>query len=553
MRLYKQKNKTYPVLTFLDIKSAYDTVDKNIIWKSLKDNNIPTPLLTTLQLLFNNVQLEVILNGLKSTNPFTPTTGVLQGSTLSPHLYSIYINSLPQILRSTPATNSPQYEKIRSPYDRLQSLTINSLLFADDIVIIGSAENTQHLLDIAQQHSFDLGYRFNPIKSAIILPPHIRNNTNNTTFTLYDSPIPIVPNFKYLGITFNSNGIDNKSMIVHNATKGTQSMKILHSLGANSTGFDKYLSFRFFKCFVRPIFEYGLPLLTPNKKEFKIIEDAQDNACRLIMNGHKSSSTHVIKHMNNLTDMSNRMIVLGAKNLVRVQTLPSDSLLTLFMQQQLLKTRSAFLKKLQKKNPIWQKLIAPLNLQPRSTQPILIPQYRLKNEINTFLLQQWHLKQEKFILAGKCRNMLGNDPIMYIPMTIFERSRIIRWRMGWLPGRPKPCKNCNNPTSSTTPSHVTSCFQINENLNYEINTLLNMLPKSPPKTATKKTFWKSKWIILSQFLYNVEKICLPDPEEINPDSADNTPFLNWISKPAPRTTDQIIEDIATNIFFDNQN
>lgn len=120
-RLYKQKNKTYPVLTFLDIKSAYDTVDKNIIWKSLKDNNISTPLLTTLQLLFNNVQLEVILNGLKSTNPFTAITGVLQGSTLSPHLYSIYINSLPQILRSTPATNSPQYEKIRSPYDRLQS------------------------------------------------------------------------------------------------------------------------------------------------------------------------------------------------------------------------------------------------------------------------------------------------------------------------------------------------------------------------------------------------------------------------------------------------
>ncbi|CEP10719.1 hypothetical protein, partial, partial [Parasitella parasitica] len=176
-------HKEHPTLLFLDIKSAYDTTDRNIIWNALQDANIDIPFLTTLQLLFNNVQIEVLLNGHVSSAPFNPITGVLQGSTLSPHLYSIYINSLAQALRdeSTSATNNI-YSTIRVPQTQPISsgntpspLIMNSLFFADDVVILGNARNTQALLDIAEQHSISLGYRWNPLKSAIILPPHLQS------------------------------------------------------------------------------------------------------------------------------------------------------------------------------------------------------------------------------------------------------------------------------------------------------------------------------------------------------------------------------------------
>ncbi|KAI9266811.1 hypothetical protein BDA99DRAFT_421021, partial [Phascolomyces articulosus] len=46
-------------------------------------------------------------------------------------------------------------------------------------------------------------------------------------------------------------------------------------------------------------------------------------------------------------------------------------------------------------------------------------------------------------LLALCRPKLILDPILWIPMTRKERSRCIRWRMGWLPGGlPKPCIKC---------------------------------------------------------------------------------------------------------------
>ncbi|CEP07591.1 hypothetical protein [Parasitella parasitica] len=324
-------------------------------------------------------------------------------------------------------------------------------------------------------------------------------------------------------------------MLLHNATKGSQAMSILHSIGANATGFDKQLSFQFYKCYIRPIFEYALPLLTPTNNELKILEKAQDNACRLIMRGHKSSSTQVIKHMNNMANMSDRMVVLCAKNLVRVQQLPADALLTLFLQQ-LITSRTCHLKKLQTRNPIWQRLIADLPTT-RTPQRIYIDKTDLKLQLNQFLLDQWHSTQSKFVYAGHCRTTLGIDPIMYIPMTVHERSRLIRWRMGWLPGKPQACRNCNQINNLTTQLHVTICFQICENLDMDIHAFLNSIPKSPPRSPADKFYLQNRWIVLQQFLFNLESICLPTDEPIDRTTyTEQSPFIAWINGSSPSST-----------------
>lgn len=75
-----------PVLAFLDIKSAYDTVDRAIIWRAL-ETHISEPMLGILQCLFDNVSIQILLAG-HASNSFWPRTGVLQGSILSPFLLS---------------------------------------------------------------------------------------------------------------------------------------------------------------------------------------------------------------------------------------------------------------------------------------------------------------------------------------------------------------------------------------------------------------------------------------------------------------------------------
>ncbi|CEP08687.1 hypothetical protein, partial, partial [Parasitella parasitica] len=173
----------------------------------------------------------------------------------------------------------------------------------------------------------------------------------------------------------------------------------------------------------------------------------------------------------------------------------------------------------------------------RTTREIYIHHTDLKLQTNQFLLDQWHLTQSKFVYAGHCRTTLGIDPIMYLPMTVHERSRLIRWRMGWLPGKPQACRNCNQIDNLTTQLHVTICFQICENLDMDIHAFLNSLPKSPPRSSAAKSYWRNHWIVLQQFLFNLESICLPPDEPIDPATyTDQSPFVAWVNGSSPSST-----------------
>ncbi|KAG0733200.1 hypothetical protein G6F23_013578 [Rhizopus arrhizus] len=103
---YYRRSHRFPVVAFLDIKSAYDTVDRRVIWDALSRSGASSPFLSLLVHLFDDVSVSVLVSN-HSSAPFSPVTGVLQGSVLSPHLYSVYINTLPSLLRqvAAPATH----------------------------------------------------------------------------------------------------------------------------------------------------------------------------------------------------------------------------------------------------------------------------------------------------------------------------------------------------------------------------------------------------------------------------------------------------------------
>ena len=154
MHDYLLTNHCRPVVAFLDIKAAYDTVDRRVIWNALADSSLPRPLLGLLINLFDDVQISVLIAN-HSSAPFTPVTGVLQGSVLSPHLYSLYINSLPSALRSAASAGTTSVCPPGTP--STSPIPLNCLLFADDVAIVGSRSQVQRMLNIAAEHSRSLG------------------------------------------------------------------------------------------------------------------------------------------------------------------------------------------------------------------------------------------------------------------------------------------------------------------------------------------------------------------------------------------------------------
>ncbi|CEG81831.1 hypothetical protein RMATCC62417_15982 [Rhizopus microsporus] len=69
-------HRTTPILTFLDINSAYDTVNHLKIWEAMQ-TTAELPLLASLQNLFGNVHIEVLLQN-EVSRRFQSVTGVLQ-------------------------------------------------------------------------------------------------------------------------------------------------------------------------------------------------------------------------------------------------------------------------------------------------------------------------------------------------------------------------------------------------------------------------------------------------------------------------------------------
>lgn len=85
---------------FLDIRAAYDSVDRKILWRKCRDRGLPDPvLLDLLRALFDNNEAFVAIAG-RTSDRFRLLAGVLQGSILSPLLYSTFIDDLPDMLNS---------------------------------------------------------------------------------------------------------------------------------------------------------------------------------------------------------------------------------------------------------------------------------------------------------------------------------------------------------------------------------------------------------------------------------------------------------------------
>ena len=84
---------------FIDFKIAFDSVWRNGLFHKLLKANIGGPFGKIIRDIYANTSLQIKLdNGLTNvTNAFTDNIGVKQGCVLSPTLFKLFVNDLPDI------------------------------------------------------------------------------------------------------------------------------------------------------------------------------------------------------------------------------------------------------------------------------------------------------------------------------------------------------------------------------------------------------------------------------------------------------------------------
>ncbi|EIE92465.1 hypothetical protein RO3G_16987 [Rhizopus delemar RA 99-880] len=187
---------------------------------------------------------------------------------------------------------------------------LNCLLYADDVVLIAERTTMTSLLRKCEEHSLQMGYRWNPSKCVIL-----DNQLEPIPYTIYNR---VLPQGGYL---------DSDELIRRNSSKALATMNVLNSIGINPSGFSRLLSTRFSAHIVRPQLEYGLAINRFNNTQLKSIEDVQDTCLRKIYGAREKTFTKVMPHLAKLPLMADRVHILQAQFLYRSLRLPDDALL----------------------------------------------------------------------------------------------------------------------------------------------------------------------------------------------------------------------------------
>ena len=293
-------------LAFLDIKAAYDSVHRPLLWKQLHQRGASTRMIEVLQALFDHNVSHVAVND-RETGEVAHISGLLQGSILSPTLYSIFIDDLPKRLAQL---GRPGQGHMR----------VAAFLYADDIALVAdNASHLQDMLNVCEAHAQEHGYRFAPAKCI-----HLGAKPGETVH-LQQEPLPKAEVFPYLGVPFRIIGIDYLAHANQVAESFIRSLHLFRAFGLHGNGLPLETSRHAYVTFLRPILEYGLPLLC-NVKARGRLQTCQNMALRFMLSAPRGTSVALMHDLFNIPLVATRYEVLRAKWLHRVHRAPPTCL-----------------------------------------------------------------------------------------------------------------------------------------------------------------------------------------------------------------------------------
>ena len=261
-------NKGQTDLIILDFSKAFDKVPHKKLLYKLNQVGIDGNILKWIETFLTTRHQRVLLEGEMSAD-LSVTSGVPQGTVMGPLLFLLYINDMPNVVRS------------------------NVRLFADDAIIYREISNQddslslQKDLDALCEWSKAWQMSFNTTKC------HAMHVTHKTKPLLMDynmdgHTLLSVNHHPYLGIEL-SKDINWATHINQVANKAN---KILGLLKRNLNACSTTVKGNAYKSLVRPKLEYCGAIWDPYKNNNKsTIEKVQRRAARFVLNDYKRKSS----------------------------------------------------------------------------------------------------------------------------------------------------------------------------------------------------------------------------------------------------------------------
>ncbi len=201
-------------VAFIDLRKAFDTINRELLWKNLSKLGVPPKFLSILQQLHDGMQARVLTGELQSES-FEVNVGVKQGCVLAPVLFNILLSAITCLFHRVMGHEDGvhvEYQLDGSLFNicRHQARTktktrqICELQYADDCAVLAhSPDSLQHALNTITSLYQSFGLQVNTQKTEVM--SHLSTPAPITpSFHINGVPLKTVDNFTYLGSTLSS-------------------------------------------------------------------------------------------------------------------------------------------------------------------------------------------------------------------------------------------------------------------------------------------------------------------------------------------------------------
>jgi hypothetical protein len=404
---------------------------------------MPENVVALLKALFDSNESYIVING--HTSPAFPiSSGMLQGSLLSPLLYSVFIDDLIVSLNNAQVPSGVL----------ISGRAYRCLLYADDIVLMSNTwSSLKAMLQIVENHSNANRYRFSVPKCEIVASadPHVYGD-----MCLYGQKLPVSKVFTYLGCAFNADGVDWPSHQMKMATRALAAAGALKDAGINGRVLSMTTSLSAFRTFIRPVLEYGLAIC--RKTKLDTVHKEYKRCLSWLSSSGKGACLATTELFGGLEPFAARHEKLDRRFFLRAQTLAKDkqrhfAVVDALQSAKSKKTRGSTFNTMEVLNSVQAYLRAWNDRHWLAAEESGAPDW--KERLEEFVAGTCASYHSAFIFGG--RDTLEKKLLLkeYSKLNSKEQRMIYLWCLNRASGVWKTCRHCH--LQAATKAHLELC------------------------------------------------------------------------------------------------